>query len=139
MAMIFGGAALSPLLVAIFWLAFGDFNLTTVLISVGISSLVELMGVALLINARKSFELFRTGRAVVGRVSSVKASRGSYCALEVEFLGSSGTLQVGSVVRVGGLSVREGDPVAVLTSQADPRRFAIYSPGHGMMAGGIKR
>lgn len=135
--MILGGTALFPVLVVIFWLNFGDLNAATVGISLGISTLVELMGAALLFNTRKSLQLFRDGTSVMGRVRRATVPSPNITTLEVEFPGATGATRVGSVTVVGaeGATLPEGAPVPVLFWPSGDRRFAIYTPALGMMAG----
>jgi hypothetical protein len=139
--MIFGAMALCPLIAAVFWLKTGDFNQTTILISVGISSLVELMGVALLMNASRSLQLFREGLAAVGKIRKVTAPADNTFVFEVEYLGGNGTMKVGTVTMIGAqqLDTRVGAEVAVLHSLTDARRFAVYTPGLGMVTGVVAR
>lgn len=135
--MILGGGALFPLLVAIFWLNFGDFNAMTVGISVGISGLVELMGAALYFNTHKSRQLFCNGTSAMGRVRKATVPTENVTTLEVEFPGPTGAMRVGSVTVVGaeGATLPEGAPVPVLFWPSGDRRFALYTPKLGMMTG----
>lgn len=136
------GALLVPAMVALMWLKFGAVDALSVGISLGVGGLVELVGVALLVNASRATVLFREGRAVLGKVRKVTAPAdgqgNAYVFLEIEFIGGSGTTQVGKVTTVGHLKeidTREGAEVAVLYSPSHPRQFAVYTPGLGMTVG----
>lgn len=137
--MLLGGLALFPALVVLFWVQFGDLNATTMGISAGISGLVELMGAALLVNARASLTLFREGTAVVGTVRKATSAQ-SALILEVEFKGATGATQVGQVTVLSGSGgeLKEGTEVPLLYAPSHSRRCAIYTPKLGMMAGVVK-
>ena len=136
------GALLVPVMVLLMWLKFGTVDALSIGLSLGVGGLVELVGVALLVNANRAAVLFRQGVAVLGKVRKVTAppdrQGNAYVFLEIEFTDGSGTTQVGKVTTIGNVSeidTREGAEVAVLYSLSNARQFAVYTPGLGMTVG----
>jgi hypothetical protein len=139
------GAMAVPLLVfALFWLNAGHVPIGWFVgISVLVCAIVLGTAVAFMINGRLAEALFREGLASVGVIREARTAMGSeghdaWVTLRIEFRDTSGrTLsgQLTTLARQGELDCHTGARVPVLWRPADPKRFAIYTPGTGMAVG----
>jgi hypothetical protein len=139
-----GGALLFPLVIAIGYFKFGDIDAIIVAGALGISTLVELMGMAMLVQAKRAANLFSNGVASMGTIVKVKAPAdrqgNAYVYIDVQFRDAGGQSVTGTITtmaNVSELDAREGAEVPVLHIAGD-RRMGIYTPKLGLMAGMIK-
>jgi hypothetical protein len=137
-----------PLVGLIFWLKFGDF-LPGLMWGAGITALGELMGFALMVNAKKAVELCKNGLVAIGTVqkSTITGNRGRYTSkdsagyifVDVLYKSDWGHQFRGKAAYIGAskeIDLKEGDEVPVLYSQKFPDKFLIYSTSLGMSAMG---
>ncbi len=140
-AMFAGGAILPPVVLFCLWLKFGSIDALSIGFAFGLGAFVELFGVAMLVQMGRAKRLYRDGVAMLGRVEAVKVSsepQGSaYVQARIAFLDG----RIGEFTTVGRraeVDLAEGMEVPVLYLASDPRRFAVYSPALGMIAGVVK-
>jgi hypothetical protein len=143
---IFAGLGLAPAMVGLLWLKFGTIDGLAIGLGAGIGGLVCLIGVALLVNQQKALALFTLGHAGIGRIVDVKAmgdgtNDARYVTLTVELVDSHGATRRGTVLTLSQqqeIDARAGAEVAVL-SLATERRFAVFTPGLGLVAGALQK
>lgn len=133
-----GAFFIIPLVALIFWWKFDDL-MAGFIWGLGIAMLFEMLGVALLINTKRSLELVRQGVATVGVVESIQAPAdrqgNAYIILKVTYSDNLGLRYTGNVGMVGAAADADrktGDQIAVLYLNEKPDTFAVYSPGIGI-------
>jgi len=133
-----GSAFIIPLVALLFWWKFDDV-MAGVWWGLGITALIELMGLALLVNTKKAVELFKNGAATIGVVESIKAPAdrqgNAYIVLNVSYADKTGQPYAGHIGTTGAAADADrkaGDQIAVLYMEDKPTTFAIYSPGIGI-------
>jgi len=133
-----GSAFIIPLVAVLFWWKFDDV-MAGVWWGLGITLLIELMGVALLINTKRSVELFKNGVATIGVVESMDAPAdrqgNAYIVLKVSYADKQGMSYLGNIAMMGKAAEADrkaGDQIAVLYMEEKPQTFATYSPGIGI-------
>lgn len=133
-----GSAFIIPLVAFLFWWKFDDV-MAGVYWGLGITALIEMMGIAMLINTKKSVALFKNGIATLGTVESAQAPAdkhgNAYIVLKVSYTDKIGMRYSGNVAQMGKAAEADrkaGDQIAVLYLDESPTTFAIYSPGIGI-------
>ncbi|MBA3664432.1 MAG: hypothetical protein H0W61_09515 [Bacteroidetes bacterium] len=133
-----GSLLIIPLMAVLFYFKFDDL-MAGVLWGIGLTSFFELIGVAMMINAKKSVELFRDGAVTQGLVDSIKAppdkQGNTIMVLKVTYADNLGVKYSGNASMMGKASdvdKKAGDPVTVVYKKDAPQTFAIYTPGIGI-------
>lgn len=137
-----------PLVGFIFWFKFGDL-VPGLLAGAGITALGELLGFALMVNAKKAVELCQNGLVAIGIVqkSTITGNTGKYTSkdsagyifVDVIYKDDLGGQYRGKAAYIGAskeIDLKEGDEVPVLYSQKMSDKFLIYSDSLGMSAMG---
>lgn len=143
--MLVGGAVLPVLVVLLLWLRYGSIDSLGIGLAIGIGALVELVALALLAQRNRAVRLFRDGIATIGKVCRMETPsdpRGAaYIIAHIEFQDKAGTVRVGQITTLGHKSAvdrREGDQVDVLYLENEPSKFAIFTPGLGIVPGIVR-
>ena len=139
-----------PLCALLFWLKFGSGSIITgVLIGVGMAALGELMGLALMMNAKKAVNLCQNGIVTLGTVQKVdfqagtvkvgkstKVDAAGYVFINVIYKDGSGKELTAKVmfsnVTQKEVDLKEGDQVPVIYLNENPEMFLIYSTSMGI-------
>jgi hypothetical protein len=140
------GLALAPAMVGLLWLKFGALDSLSIGMGIGVGGFVSLIGVGLTFNQQRALALFTQGHAGVGRVVDVKAmgdgtNDARYVMLTVELVDAHGATRRGTVVTLAQrqeVDARTGTEVAVLSLATD-RRFAVFTPSLGLVAGALQK
>ena len=137
-----GAVVVAALFLLGYALWFGSVDPFSAGLAIGLEALIALFAVAMRVQLARAQRLYRDGIATVGRVRSVQTSAdgegNAYISVHVEFVDAAGATRAGQVTTIGRAREtdrREGDEVAVLYLPDAPKKFAIYTPGLGMVPG----
>ncbi|MGZ3867016.1 MAG: hypothetical protein ACXVC6_10055 [Bacteroidia bacterium] len=134
-----GSFLIIPLVAVLFWWKFGDV-VSGVICGIAITAFCELFAVALMINTKKSVELFKNGTATLGTIESMQIPTdkqgNAYFVMKVAYSDKLGMNYRGNVAMIGKateVDKKEGDQIAVLYFEDKPQTYAVYSPGMGIV------
>lgn len=140
-----GSFLLTPLVAMLFFWKFGDV-VAGVIWGFGLTAFCELFALAIMVNTKKSVELFRNGIATLGTVDSINAPAdkqgNAYFILKVSYADKLGMTFNGNVAMIGKATEADkkaGDQITILYMEDKPETFAIYSPGIGITMSRSKR
>lgn len=134
-----GSFFILPLVTALFWWKSGD-PVPGVIWGVSIAAFFELIAFALMINTKKSVELFKNGIATLGTIESIQTpgdrQGNAYFIMKVSYADKSGMRYGGYLALIGKrteVDKQAGDSIAILYHEHAPQTFAVYTPGMGIM------
>ena len=136
-----GSFLIIPLMTVLFYWKFGaDAAVSGALWGVCVTAFFELFAVALMVNGKRSVQLFKDGVATLGTVESVKAPadrQGNVMmVLKISYVDKLGMNYSGLVSMVGKateVDKKAGDEITVLYLNDKPQTFAIYTPNIGIV------
>jgi hypothetical protein len=143
---LFIGGMLVPVLVALIFIIKGaQENLQLAcIIGFGIGFIVEMMGVAMLVNKKRLQALYINGKVFSGKITNIVApgdkNNNAYIFIDVEFKDSLGQTLTGKASTMGktyDVDKSVGQEVIVLYDSG--KNFALYTSGIGMALGAIKK
>ena len=133
-----GAFLLIPLMAILFWWKFGD-PVSGAIWGAAVAAFCELFAVALLVNTKKSVELFRNGVATLGVVESMKIPTdrqgNAYFVMKISYADNLGVRYSGNVAMIGKateVDKQQGDQISILYFNDKPQTFAVYTPGMGI-------
>lgn len=133
-----GAFFIIPLMALIFLWKFNDI-VSGLIWGAALTAFFELFAVALLVNVKKSVELFRSGIATMGTVEKMDApadkNGNAYFVMKVSYSDKFGITYSGNVATIGKaseLDKKNGDQIIILYLEKAPQTFAIYTPGIGI-------
>jgi hypothetical protein len=133
-----GAFLIIPLVAIIFAWKFGDL-VSGVIWGACIAAFLELFAVALMVNTKKSVELFRNGVATLGTVDSMQVPTdrqgNAYFVMKVSYANNLGMRYAGNVAMIGKATEVDkaaGDKIAILYFNDKPQTFAVYTLGMGI-------
>ena len=144
-AIFIGSFFIIPLTALLFWWKFDDL-VPGIIWGAGIAAFFELFAIAIMVNTKRSVQIFKDGIATEGVVESIKAppdrQGNSIIVLKVAYSDKLGMRYSGYVSMVGkstDADKKEGDKITVLYLNETPQTFAIYTPGIGISASKSKK
>jgi hypothetical protein len=143
-SLMIGSTLLIPLVGILFWWRFNDF-VSGLIWGAGIAALGELMGVALMLNAKKAVNLCQNGLVTLGTIQKAAitgntgkyttADSAGYIFIHVIYKEKLGRELKGQVSFIGSkkeIDLKDGDQVPVLYLNEKPETFIIYSTTLGI-------